>query len=67
MPRAKIAIRPNKFNEIFSSANRFVVCKKADNPFLQTRTGRVAYVPLVADERVTRTQELAESTLVAKK
>jgi hypothetical protein len=31
--------RPNKFNEIFNSANRFVVYKKAGNPFLKGEQG----------------------------
>ena len=32
-------MKPNKFNEIFNSANRFVVYKKAGNPFLKGEQG----------------------------
>jgi hypothetical protein len=41
MAEAKVRIKPNKFNEIFNSANRFVAYNKADNPFLKKKEVRV--------------------------
>jgi hypothetical protein len=63
MARVKVDTKPNKFNEIFSSANRFVVRKKADNPFLRTRAARV----VIAKKSAIREQESSAAVLAAKK
>jgi hypothetical protein len=39
--------KPSKFNEVFSSANRFIVTKKVENPFVDTGKERAKFAETV--------------------